>query len=117
MRSQKDPVDQGGWSCYFTWYEGNDTFDPGIHPWIRGNGVAGRPGWPTSPQLEELRDAWLDAPDLATEKKIAAEIQVQALRDVTFVPLGLTYTQTAYRSDLSGVVTSFPPVFWNVHRV
>jgi peptide/nickel transport system substrate-binding protein len=114
---KKDPVDQGGWSCYFTWYGGNDTLDPGIHPWIRGNGVAGRPGWPTSPRLEELRDAWLDAPDLATEKKIAAEIQVQALRDVTFIPLGLTYPQTAYRSDLTGVVTSFPPVFWNVRRV
>jgi peptide/nickel transport system substrate-binding protein len=114
---KKDPVDQGGWSCYFTWWAGNDVLNPGIHPWLRGNGVAGRSGWPTSPRLEELHDAWLDAPDLSAEKRIAAEIQAQALRDVTFIPLGFTYPQTAYRSDLTGVVTSFPPVFWNVHRV
>jgi peptide/nickel transport system substrate-binding protein len=113
---KKDPVDHGGWSCFFTWWEGNDVLDPGIHPFIRGSGANGRAGWPTSPRLEELRNAWLDAPDLSTEKRIAAEIQAQALRDVTFIPLGLTHTQTAYRSDLTGVVTSFPPVFWNVRR-
>jgi peptide/nickel transport system substrate-binding protein len=114
---KKDSVDHGGWSCYFTWWEGNDVLNPGIHPWLRGNGVAGRSGWPTSPRLEELRDAWLDAPDLSMEKRIAAEIQVQALRDVTFIPLGLTYSQTAYLSNLTGVVTGYPPVFWNIRRV
>jgi peptide/nickel transport system substrate-binding protein len=67
---KRAPVDQGGWSCYFTWWEGNDVFDPGIHPCLRGNGVVGRSGWPTSPRLEELRGAWLDAPDLATEKRL-----------------------------------------------
>jgi hypothetical protein len=30
---------------------------------------------------------------------------------------GLTHTQTAYRSDLTGVVTGFPPIFWNVRRL
>jgi peptide/nickel transport system substrate-binding protein len=64
-----------------------------------------------------LRNAWLDAPDLSTEKRIAAEIQVQALRNVTFIPLGFTYSQTAYLSNITGVVTGYPPVFWNVRRV
>ena len=115
---KKDPVDHGGWSCVITWWEGNDVLNPGIHPWLRGNGVASRgAGWPTSARLEELRNAWLSAPDLSTEKRIAADIQAQALRDVTFIPLGLTYSQTAYRSDLAGVVTGFPPVFWSVRRV
>jgi hypothetical protein len=87
---KKDPVDRAGWSCFFTWWEGNDVANPGIHPFIRGNGAEGRAGWLTSPRLEELRDAWLDAPDLPTQKRIASEIQAQALRDVTFIPLGLT---------------------------
>jgi hypothetical protein len=43
-----------------------------------------------------LHEAWLDAPDLSAKKRIAAEIQEQALRDVAFIPLGLTYSQSAY---------------------
>ncbi len=113
---KRDPVDHGGWSCFFTWWEGPDVLNPAVHPYVRGNGTDGRAGWPTSPRLEELRNAWLDAPDLVTQQRIAAEIQVQALNDVTVIPLGMTYSQTAYRSDLTGVLTGFPPVFWNVRR-
>ncbi len=113
---KKDPADQGGWNCYCTDWMGTDVLNPGIHPWLRGNGASGRPGWPTSPRLEELRNAWFDAPDPAAQQRIAAEIQIQALQDVTFVPLGLTYPQTAYRADLTGVLPGFPPVFWNVQR-
>ena len=45
-------------------------------------------GWPTAPKIEALRDAWFDAPDLAAQKTICAEIQKQVLIDVPYVPLG-----------------------------
>jgi peptide/nickel transport system substrate-binding protein len=110
------PVDKGGWSCWFPDWLGISLRDPAANPVVRGNGAAGGPAWvPTSPRLEELREAWFDAGDLATRQRIAAEIQVQALSDVTTIPLGLLYDRTAYRTELVGILQGWP-VFWNVRR-
>jgi peptide/nickel transport system substrate-binding protein len=117
QRAQKKaPVDQGGWSCTSFVGAGIDFIDPAVNPNLRGNGTnSPRPGWPTSPRIEELRDAWLDASDLATRKRIATEIQLQAFQDVPYIPLCLIYYFTAYRNDLAGVLPGFS-VFWNVRR-
>ena len=106
-------VDQGGWSCCFPDWVGLSLRDPAVNPYARGMGANGRPGWATSPRLEELRKDWFAAPDLATQQRIAAEIQVQALTDVTIIPLGLFYDLTAYRTELTGVLPGWPTVFWN----
>ena len=64
-----------------------------------------------------MREEWLDASDLATQKKLAAEIQEQAFIDAPYYPLGINFTPTAFRSDLTGVLTaSGGPLFWNVRR-
>jgi len=114
-RLNQGPVDQGGWSCATYDMVGTDLIDPAVNPLLRGNGKNGRPGWPTSPRIEELRNAWLDAADLATRKRIAAEMQLQAFQDVPYIPLCLVYYYTAYRTDLTGVLPGFT-VFWNVRR-
>jgi hypothetical protein len=50
-------------------------------------------------------------------KKLAAEIQEQAFIDVPYYPLGINFNPTAFRSDLTGVLTaSGTPLFWNVRR-
>jgi peptide/nickel transport system substrate-binding protein len=63
-----------------------------------------------------LRNQWFDAPDLASQKRICAEIQAQAFMDLPYLPLGTTFAPTAYRSDLAGVMDG-QPLFWNVRRV
>jgi peptide/nickel transport system substrate-binding protein len=104
QRVSKDtPVDQGGWSCYCTDWLGTNSLNPAMHIFFRGNGSPQRPSTPVSPRLEGLRDAWLQAPDLATRQALAAEIQVQALSDVSPVPLGQEFPHTAYRASLEGV--------------
>ena len=65
--------------------------------------------------LEELRGAWLDAPDLAVQQRIAAEVQKQAMEDVPYLPLGQYFPAWAYRRNLSGVLKGVPS-FWNVQR-
>jgi peptide/nickel transport system substrate-binding protein len=45
-------------------------------------------------------DQWLRAPDLATQKTLARDIQLQAFQDVPCMPLGLYYQPVAYRNDL-----------------
>jgi len=114
--NKKDPVDQGGWSCTAVSLVATDLMDPAVNSYLRGNGTdAPRFGWPTSARLEELREMWLEAPDLATRKRIASEIQLQAFQDVPYIPLSLDYRFAAYHNDLVGVLEGFP-VFWNVRR-
>ena len=114
-RASKAPVEKGGWSVFFTSFFGVDQFTPATHLGLRGNGEAGWFGWCTSPKLEQLRDAWFQAPDLAAQKTIAAQIQVQAFEDVPYLPTGEYFQQTAYRKTLSGVLKGLP-LMWNVKK-
>jgi peptide/nickel transport system substrate-binding protein len=106
---------EGGWNLFCTGFSGLDWFTPASHLPLRGNGKNAWFGWPTLPKLEELRDAWFNAPDLATQKKIAMEIQRQAFEDVPFYPLGMARATTAFRQDITGVPEGFV-IFWNVRR-
>lgn len=114
-RAKMDPVAQGGWSIFQTSWNGLDQFNPAVHVFLRGNGKDAAPGWPTSPKLEELRDAWLKAPDLAAQKQICVQMQLQAFQDVPYIPLGQTILPTAFRSDLTGMLDGLP-LFWNIRR-
>jgi peptide/nickel transport system substrate-binding protein len=80
-----------------------------------GDAVGSAPGWPSSPRIEELRQQWLEAPDLATQKSLARDLQLQALIDVPYVPTGQVMQPTAYRSNLTGVLNGFV-LFWNVRK-
>jgi peptide/nickel transport system substrate-binding protein len=112
--STKAP-DQGGWNVFCTSMQGTDALSPATHTALRGNGDRGFAGWPTSPEIEALRDEWLDAPDVASQRKIAAAIQARAFIDVPYFPLGTFYPSTAFRSDLTGVLDG-QAIFWNVRR-
>ncbi len=114
-RAKKDPVDQGGWSIYHTSWSGADMLNPVGHVFLRGNGQDATVGWPTAPKLEALRNDWLRAPDLGSQKKIAQEIQLQAFIDVPYIPLGQYLAPTAFQATLSGVLTG-NPVFWNIRK-
>ena len=114
-RAKKDPIDQGGWSVFHTFWGGLDHSSPPVHLFLRGNGADGFIGWPKSPKIEELRNAWLEAPDLAAQQGIAAEMQKQAFEDVPYVPLGQNFYPTGFRSDITGIMDGFV-IFWNVKR-
>ena len=116
-RIKKDPTDKGGWSVFNTFWAGLDQFNPVGHVFMRGmgEGPGAAPGWPSSPRIEELRQQWLDAPDEAAQRPLARDLQLQALVDVPYVPLGQVLGATAYRSNLSGVLNGFA-LFWNVQK-
>ncbi|WP_270934646.1 ABC transporter substrate-binding protein [Falsiroseomonas oryzae] len=115
-RTNRGPVDQGGWSVFCTTWEGLDVSVPGSHQPIRGHGANAWAGWPTMPRLEELREAWFEATDLEAERRIAQEIQRTVWQEVPFVPLGQVLPPMAYRRSLTGVVKGGPAVFWGVRR-
>lgn len=115
-RAKTDPVEAGGWSIFQTSWAGLDQFNPAGHVFLRSNGKAAAPGWPTSEKIEALRDDWFKASTLAAQQKIAEQMQLQAFDDVPYIPLGQTISRTAYRADLTGVLEGLP-LFWNVRRV
>lgn len=114
-RATRNPLDQGGWSAFCTFWSAFDHWTPAGHNAIRGNGTESWPGWPNIPELEAKRDEWFDAPNLAAEQAATREMQRIAFDTVPYMPIGQYFQPTAYRGNLSGVLRG-PPQFHNVRR-
>ena len=116
-RASREPVDKNGWSIFCTWLVGPDMINPALSVPLRANGAKAWFGWPTDDKIEALIDAWFKAPDLVTQKKLAADIQVEAYtNNVPYVPTGQFVVPTAYRKNLDGIIIA-PVVFlWNVEK-
>jgi peptide/nickel transport system substrate-binding protein len=112
--NNKGPVESGGWSAETDSSAGMSVFDPVSNSLMRGDGSAF--GWPKIPQLEELRSAWLVAPDAASRKEICRQIQVLCFDQLPDIPTGIALRPTAYQKTLSGVLHGVP-LFYNVRRV
>jgi peptide/nickel transport system substrate-binding protein len=113
-RMKKDPADAGGWNIWINPGPGLSQFNPVANTLLR-TGPQAYFGWPKSDRLEELRNAWLAAPDLATQQTVARDIQRQAFIDLPMIPLGMYFQPTAYRSTVTGVLPGFA-TFWNVRK-
>jgi peptide/nickel transport system substrate-binding protein len=113
--AKTEPVEAGGWSVFHTVWSGLDQYDPAVHVYIRGNGGAASRGWPDSPKLEALRDAWLAAGDDAARKALAADIQRQVFVDVPYIPVGQFAQRTVYQKRVTDVLTGYA-LFWNLRK-
>jgi peptide/nickel transport system substrate-binding protein len=109
--------DKGGWNVFFTFM---DRSAPNTNPYgsqlIRADGLAAFPGWPTSPHIEDLRAAWLDAASIDEQRRICTELQMQLWQDVPYIPMGEYWQSTAYRKDLIDVLPGCFAVFYGVRR-
>jgi peptide/nickel transport system substrate-binding protein len=102
-RANKTPIGQGGWSVLIALFSASEFATPAGNVLLRGNGNNAWFGWPTAPKLESLREAWFDAPDLDTQKRIAVAIQEQFFQDLPYIPLGQVLADTAYRRGLADI--------------
>jgi peptide/nickel transport system substrate-binding protein len=102
-RANKGPPDHGGWNVLIALFSATEFSTPAGNVLLRGNGNDAWFGWPTAPRLEALRDAWFDAPDLATQQRIAVAIQQQFFQDLPYIPLGQYLSNTAYRRGLTDI--------------
>jgi len=116
-RASQNPLDQGGWGAFITIMSSLTAANPGSMLALRGNGRRGWFGWPTDERIEELREAWFDASDVAAQKTIAEQIQRRFFESVPFLPLGRMRQPMAFRSDIQDVVSSSFALFWGVRRV
>ena len=114
-RTSREPVERGGWSMLFTAFSSFDFANPAAHFPLRGNGTNAWFGWPNAPRLEELRDAWFEAPDLPTEQRLGREMQEVAMDELPYIPVGAYMSVTAHRANLIGRVPGLA-LFWGMRR-
>jgi peptide/nickel transport system substrate-binding protein len=71
----QQPIDKGGWNAFSNSTAGVNTFNPAAHNYIRGSGKSATFGWADLPKLEELRNAWFDAPTVEAQAALCREMQ------------------------------------------
>ncbi|MEN0072830.1 MAG: ABC transporter substrate-binding protein [Paracraurococcus sp.] len=114
-RMNRGPLDQGGWSIACFASSGMDFINPVTHAQLRADGEKAAPGWPDLPEVERLRAAWLDAPDLPARQDLARRIQLAAMQGLPYIPTGAYYSITAHRRTLVDRVKGFA-IFWGIRR-
>ncbi|MFC4167703.1 ABC transporter substrate-binding protein [Teichococcus aestuarii] len=115
-RVSREPVEKGGWSIFHTYGSAMGYANPGVSSLVKGPGASGWFGWYESPRIEAMIQSWLEAPDEASRKSLADQINALAQDDVATIPLGQFVARTAYRNNLSGFVQGSMPYPWGVRR-
>ena len=112
-RALKDPVAEGGWNIFHTWWIGADVIDPmGIA--FSGNPETGWFGWAEDAELEKARAAFAVAN--SAEEKLAAGKKVQERLWAIGASghLGQFFSPVAYRNNVKGLIKSPVQFFWNI---
>ena len=117
-RTSQKPVSEGGWNMFITNWVGADLVNPIVNFAIGGKGKnGGWFGWADDPTIEKLKDDFARASTLEDQKKIAAEVQVEAYNQVIYIPLGQFTGPSAWRKSLTGVLGGpATPIFWNIDK-
>jgi peptide/nickel transport system substrate-binding protein len=116
-RAKKEPLDQGGWSMFFTSNDGLQAANPVFEIAMSAGCDKAWFGWPCDPKIEELRTQWGLAKSLDERKKISREYQIAATEDVVYIPWGVWKKPSASRTTLKNML-KVPDsiVFWNVEK-
>jgi len=116
-RAKKDPIEQGGWNMFPTWWIGGDLLNPLSNASLVSDPNKAWPGWPTDTKMEELRAAFAAANGLEAQKKAAADVQQRAYDIGTAINLGIYFVPVGYRDNVKGMIPSPVQFFWNMEKV
>lgn len=115
-RTSHATTDKGGWNIFHSTWPSIAIANPVLNTTIRGEGSNGWPGWFENAEMEKLVSDWLNAPSPGEAERLFQSVDALALREMPTVPLGTYFPQTAYRSDLKGVLGGSVRYPWNVRR-
>ncbi len=93
-RVRQEPVEQGGWSTSHLRLV-LAYLNPAVSSLVKGPGRSGWFGWYDSPQMQELVQAWMDAPD--------ADVRSRWRTRLT------SWRRTTWRPSPSASLSSAPP--------
>lgn len=116
-RAKMDPVAQGGWHLFPTFFTNIDLLNPVSNPAVNAKGRnGGFLGWSEDAEIEKLRDEFAREADAGKQKQLAEKIQARVYEQVVHIPLGQSTLKAAYRDTLSGLMKGPVTVFWNIAK-
>ncbi|MBA4264534.1 MAG: hypothetical protein C0453_05585, partial [Comamonadaceae bacterium] len=107
-----EPVQQGGWSMFHTWWLAGDLTNPMAIAYS-GDPVNGWFGWLDDPELEKLRSSFARAGTAAERKTIANQVQQRVIASASVGILGQFFEPVAYSTRVRGI-TSPIQFYWNM---
>ncbi|MEM6712693.1 MAG: ABC transporter substrate-binding protein [Pseudomonadota bacterium] len=115
-RAQQLPPEEGGWNLFFTNWMVPEISDPLINVMVNGRGDDAWFGWPTDPEIEELRAAFVRASELEERQAIASQIQSHVMDNVNYIMMGEYLVPQARLNTLENMIQSPVPVFWSMTK-
>ena len=115
-RANSGPVDEGGWNIFWTGWGGLDQMNPLTNVYALGGGDDAWFGWPDSPTLVDLREAYVDAQTQDERFAIAEKMQAEMNEIVTVIPMGQFANPVLESTKVEGMIPGAVSVFWNVSK-
>jgi peptide/nickel transport system substrate-binding protein len=112
-RALRDPVGEGGWNMFHTWWIGADVMNP-MAIAFSGNPDAGWFGWPDDAALEEARSGFATAATAEEKLALATDAQERLWDIGASGQLGQFFVPVAYRNNVKGLIKSPVQFFWNM---
>ena len=112
-RALRDPVADGGWNMFHTWWIGADVIDP-MAIAFSGNPEKGWFGWAEDAELEAARQAFAKATTLEDKQEIGKQAQTRLWEIGASGHLGQFFVPVAYRNNVEGLIRSPVQFFWNI---
>ncbi len=87
-RTNKNPVDKGGWSIYLSAAADYSVNSPINNTYLGAACGNSLPGWPCDKPLDELRTQWIGATDPAQRKALLDKFQERAYEAIPYIAVG-----------------------------
>jgi peptide/nickel transport system substrate-binding protein len=113
-RTSRDPVANGGWNMFHTWWIGGDVINPLTGVGFAAVGEQGWPGWHRDDVSEKLRADFAAAPTPEEARKVAQAFQARTYEIGSYVNLGQFFVPVGYRENVKGMIRSPVQFFWNM---
>lgn len=108
---------QGGWNMFATNWIVHEVSSPLLNGLLSGRGMDGWFGWPEDPEMEALREEFIQQTDSEGQLEVAIKVQERALDNALIIPLGQYYNPQARRSNVQDMLPNSVPVFWEMKKV
>lgn len=115
-RAKKDPANAGGWHAFLTNWVGADVLNPVGTAFLNASCDKALFGWPCDAEMEKLRDQFARETDPAKQKEIAEAVQLRNAEVTTHIHLGQWYYPTVLRKNITGMLPTPAPAFWNIEK-
>ena len=110
-------MNKTGWNVFGVHALGLDLQSPLTSTVINQNCKdTGLAGFMCAKDMVPLFDAFSKAPDQAAQRAVADKIQAIVYRDSLGIPFGMLAQPAAYRANVTNLMPSALPIFWNVEK-